>query len=61
MAPGAAAHGAYMYWTAGLLDEVENSISEGYNLCEGIALRVVVVEKMVGDGGNDEERGRRKS
>ena len=40
---------------------VENSISEGYNLCEGIAVRVVVVEKLVGNGGKDgakEEKGR---
>ena len=41
------------YWTAGLLDEVKNSISEGYNLCDGIVLRMAVVEKLVGNGEND--------
>lgn len=38
-------------WTSGLLNEVENSIPEGYHLCEGIVLRVAVADKLVEDGG----------
>ena len=48
------------YWTAGLLEEVENSIAENYNLSEGIALKVVVAEELVADGGNDEEEEERR-
>ena len=33
------------YWTAGLLNEVENNISDVYNLREGIAMRLVVSEE----------------
>ena len=51
---------AQTYWAAGLRGEVENSISKGYNLCEGMALRVVVAKELVGNGGNDEEEGRER-
>ena len=54
MAPGAAFHDP-THWTAGLLNEVGNSISEVYNPCEVITLRVVIFEKLVGNDGNDKE------